>query len=79
MEKTLMLGKIEGKKEKGLAEDEMIRYHHQLNGYEFRHTQGHIPMSFIAIAFLEPHSLLTWSFTAIKSPLNHSILFCFYS
>ena len=27
-EKTLMLGKIEGKKEKGEAEDEMVRYHH---------------------------------------------------
>ena len=25
LEKTLMLGKIEGKKRKGLAEDEMVR------------------------------------------------------
>ena len=25
LEKTLMLGKIEGKKEKGAAEDEMVR------------------------------------------------------
>jgi len=27
-EKTLMLGKIEGKKEKGAAEDEMVSQHH---------------------------------------------------
>ena len=28
LEKTLMLGKIQGKKEKGTAEDEMIGWHH---------------------------------------------------
>ena len=28
LEKTLMLGKIEGKKEKGVAEDELVRWHH---------------------------------------------------
>ena len=33
--KTLMLGKIEGWEEKGTTEDEMVRWHHQLNGYEF--------------------------------------------
>ena len=26
--KTLMLGKIKGKKEKGMTKDEMVRYHH---------------------------------------------------
>ena len=26
--KTLVLGKIEGKKEKGMTKDEMVRYHH---------------------------------------------------
>ena len=30
-EKTLMLGKIEG----GMTEDEMVGWHHQLNGHEF--------------------------------------------
>ena len=35
LEKTLMLGKIEGqKKKKGAAEDEMVRLHHQLNGHK---------------------------------------------
>ena len=29
-----MLGKIEGKNEKGVAEDEMVTQHH-LNGHEF--------------------------------------------
>ena len=31
--KTLMLGKIE--EEKGTTEDEMVGWHHQLNGHEF--------------------------------------------
>ena len=34
-EKTLMLGKIEGKVEKGTTEDEMVGWHHQLNGHGF--------------------------------------------
>ena len=28
LEKTLMLGKIEGKKERGVAEDKMVTQHH---------------------------------------------------
>ena len=34
-EKTLMLGKIEGRRRKGTTEDEMVRRHHQLNGHGF--------------------------------------------
>ena len=35
-EKTLMLEKIEGgQEEKGTTEDEMVGWHHQLNGHEF--------------------------------------------
>ena len=34
LEKTLMLGKIEGQ-EKGTTEDEMVGWHHRLNGHEF--------------------------------------------
>ena len=34
-EKTLMLGKIEGGREKGMTEDEIVGWHHQLNGHEF--------------------------------------------
>ena len=33
-EKTLMLGKIEGRKEKGTTEDEMVGWHHRLDGHE---------------------------------------------
>ena len=40
LEKTLMLGKIEGKEEKGATEDEVVGWHHQLNGCEFEQTQG---------------------------------------
>ena len=37
-EKTLMLGKIEGRR-RG-QEDEMVGWHHQLNGREFEWTPG---------------------------------------
>ena len=37
MEKTLTLGKIEGKGE-GAAEDETVRWYHQLNGHEPEQT-----------------------------------------
>ena len=37
-EKTLMLGKIWGQEEKGMTEDEMVGWHHQLNGHEFGWT-----------------------------------------
>ena len=30
-----MLGKFEGRREKGMTEDEMVGEHHQLNGHEF--------------------------------------------
>ena len=40
LEKTLMLGKIDGKKEKGMTEDEMVRYHHRLNEHEFEQIPG---------------------------------------
>ena len=32
-----MLGKIEGR---GMTEDEIVGWHHQLNGHEFRLTPG---------------------------------------
>ena len=42
MERTLMLRKIDGKRRKGAAEDEMIRKHHQLrlSQREFAQTLG---------------------------------------
>ena len=39
MGKTLMLGKIEGRGEKGVTEDEIVGWHHQLKGHEFEQTQ----------------------------------------
>ena len=40
LEKTLMLGKIEGRKRRGRTEDEMVEQHHQLNGHEFEQALG---------------------------------------
>ena len=34
-EKTLMLGKFDGGEEKGMTEDEMVGWHHQLYEHEF--------------------------------------------
>ena len=34
-EKTLMLGKMEGGRRSRQQEDEMVGWHHQLNGHEF--------------------------------------------
>ena len=39
LEKTLMLGKIEGRRKSG-QEDEMVGWHHQLNGHEFEEALG---------------------------------------
>ena len=39
LEKTLMLGKIEGRRRKGW-QNEMVRWHHWLNGHEFEQTPG---------------------------------------
>ena len=35
LKKTLMLGGIGGKEEKGTTEDEMAGWHHRLDGHEF--------------------------------------------
>ena len=35
-----MLGKIEGKEEKGTTEDKMVGWHHQLNGHKLEQTPG---------------------------------------
>ena len=34
LEQTLMMGKIEGRRRRGVTEDEMVGWHHQLNGHE---------------------------------------------
>ena len=38
LEKTLMLGKTEGRKKKGVTEDEMVGWHHRLKWHEFEWT-----------------------------------------
>ena len=35
-----MLGKIESQEEKGVTEDEMVGWHHQLNGHKFKQGLG---------------------------------------
>ena len=39
LEKTLMMGKIEGRRRRG-QEDEMVGWHHQLDGHEFEQAPG---------------------------------------
>ena len=38
--KTLMLGKIERRRRRGMTEDEMVGWHHRLNGHEFEQALG---------------------------------------
>ena len=40
LEKTLMLGKIEGRMRRKAREDEMVGWHRQLNGHESEQTLG---------------------------------------
>ena len=40
LEKTLILGNIEGRMRRGPTEDKMVGLQHQLNGNEFKQTQG---------------------------------------
>ena len=39
LEKTLILGKIEGRRKRG-QQDEMVGWHHRLNGHEFEQALG---------------------------------------
>ena len=38
LEKTLMLGKIEGRRKERVTEDEMVGWHHRLSGLESERT-----------------------------------------
>ena len=40
LEKTLMLGKIEGRRRREGGEDEMSGWHHQLDGHELEQAPG---------------------------------------
>ena len=40
LKKTLMLGKIEGRRRRGTTEDEMVGWHHRHNGHGFGWTLG---------------------------------------
>ena len=40
LEKSLMLGKIGGRRRKGAKDDDMVRWHHQLNRRESEQTLG---------------------------------------
>ena len=35
-----MLGKIEGRRRRGMTEDEMVGWHHRLSGHESEQTPG---------------------------------------
>ena len=40
LEKTLMLGKIEGRRRRGVTKNKMVGWHCQLNGHEFEQALG---------------------------------------
>ena len=51
-EKTLMLGKIEGQEKKGMTDNEMVGWHHKLNGHEGRKERRSVVSD-----SLRPHGL----------------------
>ena len=40
LEKILVWGKIESRKRRGMTEDEVIGWHHRLDGHEFEQVLG---------------------------------------
>ena len=40
LEKILILGKIKGRRRRGMTEDEVVGWHHQLDGHEFQQALG---------------------------------------
>ena len=40
LEKVLILGKIEGRRGRGMTEDEMVGWHHRLDGHKFEQALG---------------------------------------
>ena len=40
LEKTLIMGKIEGRRRMGTTEDEIVGWHHRLNEHEFEQAPG---------------------------------------
>ena len=60
MEKTLLLGKIEGRRRRGETKDEMVGWHHRLNGHEFEQTME---------TAMAPHSsTLAWKIPWTEEP-----------
>ena len=57
-----------GQEEKGVTEDEMARWHHWLNGHEFKQTQGVIKTSQI---WLVSHGSLKTKFRTISIQMSH--------
>ena len=77
LEKTLMLGKIEGRKRRRAAEDEMVGWHYWLNGLEFELAQIHVHWVSDAIQPSHPLSplfLLPSIFPNIRVFSNESAL-----
>ena len=79
LQKTLMLGKIEGRRRRG-REDEMVGWHHWLNGHEFEQTPEDSEGEGSLVHFspsgckeLDTAELLNWtecSFSSIKLTSN---------
>ena len=92
LEKTLMLGKIEGRRRKGW-QDEMVGWHHWLNGHESEQTKKHSegqgslmccsPWGHKESDTTEQSNILTpgrvTSFCRLFFPLQSLVFFCHFS
>ena len=57
LEKTLILGKTEGMRIRGMTEDEMVGWHHRLDGHEFEQAPGVVMDSWGAVLCAAVHGV----------------------
>jgi len=75
LEKTLMLGKVGRQEKKGTTEDEMVGWHHQLNGHEFEQVyrvtkSGTQVSNYITMALLYTSHIFTIVISFIIIPTS---------
>ena len=77
LKKTLMLGKIEGRRRRGATEDEMVGWHHQHNGHEFQQALG-VGDGQGGLACCSPWVARSWTWLSDWTELNWGDFIQFY-
>ena len=71
-----MLGKTEDKRRRGVTEDEMVGWHHQLNGHESEQSPGSQRVGHdLATEQPPPQFPVLWLLSSSDSSLGHSSVY----